>query len=181
MEIYSHLAPQYRAWPSAARVIAVLRVDKFSYIHQQTGVTNNINSFSHTFVKRYITFCDDKTHRTMVIHVCVFGCVYVRVCNGFSPVCRQTITKAVLIYSQFKTWKLKFKTGYSVYTIGVLNSLFSCSISSLMYCIPIRMPSISVCVHSHSNMQTRDNGMPQSISTLLYPLNEERVSMGAYK
>ena len=34
--IYPHLASQYHAWPSAARGIAMLRVDKFPYPRQQT-------------------------------------------------------------------------------------------------------------------------------------------------
>ena len=34
--IYPHLASQYHAWPSAARGIAMLRVDKFPYRRQQT-------------------------------------------------------------------------------------------------------------------------------------------------
>ena len=34
--IYAHLASQYHAWPSAARGIAMLRVDKFPYPRQQT-------------------------------------------------------------------------------------------------------------------------------------------------
>ena len=33
--IYPHLASQYHAWPSAARGIAMLRVDKFPYPRQQ--------------------------------------------------------------------------------------------------------------------------------------------------
>ena len=34
--IYPHLASQYQAWPSAARGIAMLRVDKFPYPRKQT-------------------------------------------------------------------------------------------------------------------------------------------------
>ena len=34
--IYPHWASQYHAWPSAARGIAMLRVDKFPYPRQQT-------------------------------------------------------------------------------------------------------------------------------------------------
>ena len=34
--IYPHLASQYHAWPSTARGIAMLRVDKFSYPRKQT-------------------------------------------------------------------------------------------------------------------------------------------------
>ena len=34
--IYPHLASQYHAWPSAARGIAMLRVDKFPYPQKQT-------------------------------------------------------------------------------------------------------------------------------------------------
>ena len=35
--IYPHLASQYHAWPSVARGIAMLRVDKFPYPRQQTS------------------------------------------------------------------------------------------------------------------------------------------------
>ena len=34
--IYPHLASQYHAWPSVARGIVALRVDKFPYPRQQT-------------------------------------------------------------------------------------------------------------------------------------------------
>ena len=36
MGIYPHLALQYHAWPSAARSIMMLHVDKFPYPRQQT-------------------------------------------------------------------------------------------------------------------------------------------------
>ena len=42
--IYPHLASQYHAWPSAARCIAMLRVDKFPYPRKQTRVTNSIHA-----------------------------------------------------------------------------------------------------------------------------------------
>ena len=35
-EIYPHAASQYHAWPSAARGIAMLSVDKFPYPRKQT-------------------------------------------------------------------------------------------------------------------------------------------------
>ena len=38
--IYPHAASQYHAWPSAARGIAMLRVDKFPYPRKQQGITN---------------------------------------------------------------------------------------------------------------------------------------------
>ena len=41
--IYPHLASQYNAWPSAARGIAMLRVDKFPYLRKQTRG----NEFTH--------------------------------------------------------------------------------------------------------------------------------------
>ena len=40
------LASQYHAWPSVARGIAMLRVDKFPYPRQQTRVTNSIRVFT---------------------------------------------------------------------------------------------------------------------------------------
>ena len=37
MVIYAHLAPEYHAWVSPARGIAMLRVDKLSYPRKHTS------------------------------------------------------------------------------------------------------------------------------------------------
>ena len=51
MEIYPHLVPQYRAWPSATRGIAVLRVDKTRICVNKQGATDDTHVFQYHWTR----------------------------------------------------------------------------------------------------------------------------------
>ena len=52
---YSHLGPQYHAWPSIARGTAMLRVDNSHICVSKQGVTNNIIWVASLVLRKWLT------------------------------------------------------------------------------------------------------------------------------